>query len=125
MFDNSNKKLFKSETNGEDCIYDDDSAYTTADNFDPDKLSCSDKSTEPICPGDVILYYCPIFVSGNPHGLRETTILAVNPNDNFPLVLSNGDGIPSTTNVKCIKVFCNNMLMEHWGIFRGILDSSF
>ncbi len=119
MFDNSNKELFKSDTNG-DCLDDDDSAYTTADNFDPDKLLCSDKSTEPIRPGDVILYYCPIFVTGNPRGLQETTILAVNPNGNNPLGLSNGDGIPNTTHVKRIKVFCNNILMEHSGIFCEI-----
>jgi hypothetical protein len=104
MLDNSNKELFKSDTNG-DYLDDDDSAYTTADNFDPDILSCSDKSTELIHPGDLILYYCPIFVTGNLCGLRETTILAVNPKKPYPLVLSNGDGIPSTTNVKCIKVF--------------------
>ncbi len=99
---------------------DDDSAYTTADNFDLEKLLCSDKSTEPIHPGDVVLYYCPIFVTGDPRGLQETTILAVIPNDNYPLVLSNGDGIPNTTHVKHIKVFCNNILMEHSGTFREI-----
>ncbi len=119
MLDNSNKELFKSKKNG-DCWDNDDLAYTTADNFDLEKLVCSDKSTEPIHPGDVVVYYCPIFVTGDPRGLRETTILAVNPNDNYPLVLSNGDGIPNTTHVKRIKVFCNNMLMEHRGIFREI-----
>ena len=44
----------------------------------------------------------------------------MNPNDNYSLVLSNGDGIPNTTHVKRIKVFCNNMLMEHSGTFREI-----
>jgi hypothetical protein len=108
MLDNSNKELFKSETN-EDHLNDDDSAYTT-----------TDKSTEPIHPGDVVLYYCPIFVTDDPRGLQETTILAVNPNDNYPLVLSKDNGIPNTTHVKGIKVFCNNMLMEHSGTFREI-----
>ncbi len=84
----------------EDSLDDDDSAYTMADSFDPDKQKFSEKSKEPICPGDVIHYYCPIFVSSDPRGLRETSVLAVDPNDKFPLVLSDGDRLPSTTQVK-------------------------
>ncbi len=85
----------KSDTN-EDNLDDDDSAYTMADSFDPDKQTFSEKLKEPICLGDVIHYYCPIFVSGDPQGLRETSVLAVDPNDKFLLVLSNRDGLPST-----------------------------
>jgi hypothetical protein len=88
-----------------------------ADSFDPDKQKFSEKSKEPICPGDVTHYYCPIFVSGDPRGLHETSVLAVDPNDKFPLVLSNGDGLPSTTQVKCIKVYRNNIPIEHCGLF--------
>ncbi len=101
-------------------VYDDDSAYTMADSFDPDKQTLSEKSKEPICPGDVIHYYCPIFVSGDPRGLRETSVLAVDPNDKFPLVLSNRDGLPSTTQVKRIEVYRNNILMDHCGLFHEI-----
>jgi hypothetical protein len=78
----------KSDTN-EDSLDDDDSAYTMADSVDHDKQTFSEKSKEPICPGDVIHYYCPIFVSGDPRGLGETSVLPVDPNDKFPLVLSN------------------------------------
>ena len=67
---------------------------------DPDKQTFSEKSKEPIHPEDVIHFYCPIFVSGDPRGLRETSVQAVDPNDKFPLVLSNGDRLPSTTQVK-------------------------
>jgi hypothetical protein len=109
----------KSDTN-EDSLDDDDSAYTMADSFDPDKQTFIEKSKEPIRPGDVINYYCPIFESGEPHGLRENSVLAVVPNDKFPLVVSNGDGLPSTTQVKHIKVYRNNILMDHCGLFCEI-----
>ncbi len=62
-------------------------------------------------------YYFPIFVSGDPRGLCETSVLAVDPNDNFPLVPSNGDRLPSTTQVKHIKVYQNNILMDHCSLF--------
>jgi hypothetical protein len=52
--------------------------------------------------------------------LRETSVLAVDPNDKFPLVLSNGDRLPSTTQIKHIKVYWNNILMDHCGLFREI-----
>ncbi len=104
----------KSDTN-KDSLDDDDSAYTMPDSFDPDNQTFSEKSKEPIPPGDVIHYYCPIFVSGDPRGLRETSVHAVDPNDKFPLVLSNGDRLPSTTQVKCIMVYRNNILMDHCG----------
>ncbi len=77
----------KSDTN-EDSLDDDDSAYTTADSFNLDKQTFSEKSKEPIRTGDVIHYYCPIFVSGDPCGLCETSVHAVDPNDKFPLFLS-------------------------------------
>ncbi len=93
---------------------------TKADIFDPDKLSFCEKTKEPIHPGDAIHYYCPIFVSGDPRGLCETSVLAVDPNDNFPLVPSNGDRLPSTTQVTQMKVYRNNILMEHCGLFSEI-----
>ncbi len=74
----------KSDTN-EDSLDDDGSAYTMADSFDPDKQTFSEKSKEPICPGDVIHYYCPIFVSGDPRGLRETSVLLLIQMINFLL----------------------------------------
>ncbi len=41
----------------------------------------------------MIHYYCLIFVPGDLRGLSETSVLAVDPNDKFHLVLSNGDGL--------------------------------
>ncbi len=108
----------KSEANGDSS--DDNAAYTNADNYDSDNVTFEGKYKEPICPGDVIEYYSPIFVAGDPRRLRDTSILAVDPNNNFPLVLSNSEGLPSTTAVKPIKVIWHNELVDHHGIFRAI-----
>ncbi len=110
----------KSEGNANGDSSDDQSTYTTADTFDPDKVLFERKSKEKICPGDVIQYYNPIFVSGDPRGLRETSVLSVDPNNYFPLVLSNGEGLPSTCKVKQIKVIQHNRLVNHLGLFWSI-----
>jgi hypothetical protein len=108
----------KSEANRDNS--DDHSAYTTAGNYDSDNVTFEGKCKEPICPRDVIKYYSPIFVAGDPRGLRDTSVLAVDPNDNFPLVLSNAEDFPSTTTVKRIKVIRHNRLVDHRGIFQAI-----
>ena len=59
-------------------------------------------------------------MSGDPRGLRETSILSVDPNNYFPLVLSNGEGLPSTCKVKRIKVIQHNRLVDNFGIFRSM-----
>jgi len=121
-----NEKVFnlsnsiKSEGNANGDSSDEQSTYTTADNFDPDKVSFEWKCKEKIHPGDVIQYYNPMFVSGDPRGLRETSVLSVDPNNYFPLVLSNGEGLPSTCKVKQIKVIQHNRLVDHLGLFRSI-----
>ena len=76
----------KSEANGESS--DDQSTYTTEDTFDSNNVSFEGKSKEQIRPGDVIQYYNPIFVANDPHGLRETFVLSVDPNNYFPLFLA-------------------------------------
>ena len=110
----------KSEANANGDSSDNESTYTTADTFDPDIVSFELKCKEKLCPGDVIQYYCPIFVSGDPRGLRETSILSVDPNNSFPLVLSNGEGLPSTCKVKRIKFIQHNRLVDNFGIFRSM-----
>ena len=98
-----------------------DIPYTQAITFDPDDFGTVEgQSNEPIRPGDVIEYYCPIFVSGDARGLRQATVLAVDPNDVMPLVLSNGEGLPNGTKVKRIKVMSGDELVDHPGIFRCI-----
>ena len=51
----------KSEAYGDSSA--DHSAYTTTDNYDSDNVTFEGKCKEPICPGDVIEYYSPIFVT--------------------------------------------------------------
>ena len=98
-----------------------DIPYTQAITFDPDDFGTVEgQSNEPIRPGDVIEYYCPIFVSGDARGLRQATVLAVDPNDVMPLVLSNGEGLPNGTKVKRIKVMSGDELVDHPGIFRSM-----
>ena len=95
--------------------------YTQAITFDPDDLvGEEEQSNEPIRPGDVIEYYSPIHVAGDPRGLRQATVLSVDPNDETPLVLSNGEGLPNNTKVKRIKVKSGNDVFDHSGIFRPI-----
>ena len=110
----------KSEANANGESSDDQSTYTTADTFDPDNVSFERKCKEKLRPGDVIQYYNPIFVAGDPRGLRETSVLSVDPNNYFPLVLSNGEGLPSTCKVKQIKVIQHNRLVDHLGLFRSM-----
>ena len=104
--------IIKREANINGESSDDQSTYTTADNFDPDNVSHEGKCKEQIRPGDVIQYYNPIFVAGDPCGLRETSVLSVDPNNYFPLVLSNGEALPSTSKVKRIKIIQHNRLVK-------------
>ena len=99
-----------------------DAPYTQAITFDPDDFRMDDEgiSNEPIRPGDVIEYYSPIYVAGDPRGLRRATVLSIDPKDSMPLVLSNGEGLPSTVKVKRVKVMSGDDLLDHPGIFRLI-----
>jgi len=100
-----------------------DIPYTQAISLDPDNFEPIDeneKSNEPMRVGDVIQYYSPIFVAGDPRGLRETTVLAIDPKKDNPLVLDNAEYVPNDTNVKRIKVISGGELVDHPGIFRPI-----
>ncbi len=77
----------KSEANANGETSDDQSTYTTADTFDPGSVSFERKCKEKLRQGDVIQYYSPIFVAGDPRGLRETSILSVDPNNYFPIIV--------------------------------------
>ncbi len=100
-----------------------DAPYTQAITFDPDKfepMAEHETSNEPIRVGDVIEYYSPIHVAGDPRGLRQATVLAIDPKNEIPLVLDNAECIPNDTNVKRIKVKSGGELLDHPGIFRPI-----
>ncbi|KAL7551083.1 hypothetical protein ACHAWF_014281 [Thalassiosira exigua] len=98
-----------------------DVPYTQAITFDPDDFGTGgDRSDEPIRPGDVIEYYSPIFVAGDPRGQRHATVLTVKADEDSSLVLSNGEVIPDDTKVKRIKVKSGDELLDHPGIYRPI-----
>ena len=101
-----------------------DAPYTQAITYDPDKfepMAENETSNEPIRVGDVIEYYSPIHVAGDPRGLRQATVLSIDPKNEFPLVLDNAECIPNDTNVKRIKVKMDGELVNHPGIFRPII----
>ncbi len=104
--------------------YGDSSIYTNAHTFDENFCKWIDRkqSNEPIHPGDVIKYYDSIGVFGNKRWLRHVTVEAVDPVNcsHMPRVLNNGDVIPSTTKVKCIRLLKGNILVDHPGIFRSL-----
>eukprot|EP00984_Skeletonema_dohrnii_P024518 scaffold13651_cov118-Skeletonema_dohrnii-CCMP3373.AAC.5 len=100
-----------------------DIPYTQAISFDPDNFELMEEnetSNEPIRVGDVVQYYSPIHVAGDPRGLRRATVLAIDPKKDNPLVLDNAEYISSDTNVKRIKVMSGGELVDHPGIFRPI-----
>ena len=63
------------------------------------------KKTEPINPGDVIIYYSPIYAYGNEDGFRETVVLAVDPSNEYPLLLTNSEYIEQDTIIKRINTW--------------------
>jgi hypothetical protein len=79
---------------------------------------------EPIRPGDVIEYYCPVFVYGSKQGLRQATVMSIDPNRKFILELSNGELLDRDHKVKRIKVLSKfegeDLLLDHPGVTRSI-----
>jgi hypothetical protein len=79
---------------------------------------------ERILPGDVIEYYCPVFVYGSKQGLRHATVMSVDPKRKFILELSNGELLDRDQKVKRIKVLSKfqgeNVLLDHPGVTRAI-----
>ncbi|KAK1746425.1 hypothetical protein QTG54_003032 [Skeletonema marinoi] len=84
----------------------------------------NETSNEPIRVGDVVQYYSPIHVAGDPRGLRRATVLAIDPKKDNPLVLDNAEYISSDTNVKRIKVMSGGELVDHQAYFDLFLDSN-
>jgi len=83
----------------------------------------NEKKTEPIRPGDVITYTCPIHVAGDKRGIRTASVKAVRPKEKTILILSNGEFLPSDTNIRRIKVMLRKKLTDHpFGVFRKITD---
>ncbi|KAL7472547.1 hypothetical protein ACHAXS_012922 [Conticribra weissflogii] len=95
--------------------------YTQAITFDPDDFpKITETCNEPLRVGDEVEYYCPMFVAGDKRGLRQAFVLSIDPKDDIPLVLSNGECLPTDIKVKRVKVMSDGQLIEHPGVFRPI-----
>lgn len=62
------------------------------------------KAQEPLRPRNVIHYYSPLYVHGDPRGVRTATVLSVHPNRFTILTLSNGECLPVVTEIRRVKV---------------------
>jgi hypothetical protein len=82
--------------------------------------SDSEKYTEPLRPGDVIVYSHPLYVAGSVHALRETRVIGTDPTQPIILTLSNGEFLPAEHYVKRIKEMKNGSLVPHAGVSRRI-----
>ncbi len=69
---------------------------TSNDEISDEDTTCS----ESICDGDLINYYDPISMSRDYQGLREATVLAINPDEDYPLTLSTCDIVPKGSKVR-------------------------
>ena len=87
--------------------------YTLANTNDPDNFKTNGQSNEPIWHGDTVKYYSPVFAAGNSCGLREAVVIAVAPDKEMPLTLSNGECLPDCTKVKIVKVMSKGKLKYH------------
>ena len=80
----------------------------------------SEKKIEPLRPGDVILYTCPIFVSGDRRGRRQATVLSTDPHREPMLVLDTGEFLPENCIIQRIKVLEKGKLHPHRGCARRL-----
>ncbi|GKY96505.1 hypothetical protein MPSEU_000610100 [Mayamaea pseudoterrestris] len=83
-------------------------------------VDLNESSNEPLRPGDVIQYCSPMYVAGRPEGRCVAQVWNTDPKRQFPLVLSNGEFLPSDHQVKRIKELLKGELVQHPGMFRPI-----
>ena len=69
---------------------------TCEDNSDSDESSDDEACDVIILAGDVIEYYTPIGVAGDPFAKRNTVVIGVRPQEDVQLALLNGEVIPET-----------------------------
>jgi len=89
-----------------------DNNSTISDEDDAESVTTRRK-TEQLRRGDVIEYYNPIFVFGNPMGLKSATINAIDPKGDPVLDLSTGDILPTATRVRRVQVMFRNKLRDN------------
>ena len=69
------------------------------------------------------MYYHPVYVNGNPEGMRTSTVKSIiSARAEYPIVMDNGDVLPKHHYVKPTRVIGNNgELTDHKGLNRMIL----
>ncbi len=77
----------------------DDSSFASDDTIDREMYG---ECPGELKPGDVIMYFSPVFVFGNKEGLRVAQVLCTEPKTESPLVLSSTESLPSDIRVKII-----------------------
>lgn len=80
----------------------------------------SEKKIEPLRPGDVIQYTCPIFVFGDRRGRRQATVLSTDPHREPMLVLDTGEFLPENCIIQRIQVLEKGKLHSHRGCARRL-----
>ena len=69
------------------------------------------KRTEPLRPGDLIEYTCPIFVAGSRQGRRTAIVLSTDPSQKkYPIVLNNAELLSRDVHIKRIGEYLNGDL---------------
>jgi hypothetical protein len=87
----------------------------------PTTRSTKTRRREPLRPGDVIEYTCPVFVSGHASGHRVAVVLCTNPeHPDFPIVLDNAEVLPRDTSIKRIGEYIQGEVHAHPGVFRPL-----
>lgn len=108
------KRKFKSLIDGTDNASDDDDE--ARDFHSPGKPL----PIVPLRPGDVTEHTSPVFVAGSQHALRRACVTNTDPNQNFPIYLSNRELVPCDTYVRRIGELVEDKLHSFPGCFREI-----
>lgn len=84
-------------------------------------FSQSRRKRDLLRPGEIVQYYLPGRVAGNPDVLRQSVILGINPRNNFPLNLESGDFLEKDHKIRrTLKRVRGKMVEESNALFRHI-----
>lgn len=76
-------------------------------------------------PGDIVEYYLPGRVFGNPDVLCQSKIIGINPKGSFPLNLESGDFLDPDQKVRRLaKVYKGKLVPDTEGVFRAVREFS-
>ena len=82
------------------------------------------RPVEPLRAGDVVSYYHPAFVAGNPMGFRIAQVVQIRAGS-VPLLLSNMECLSSDCYVRRIREYKKGQLVPHEGLGKAIEDFNY